>query len=235
MSKKPKDLYKMRPKNLEELLYTLMDREKFVITHYYGYFGEEKKSQEAIGKLLEITRARVNTIRKKAHLKLKTSPRNRYFSFLPDDLLIDVFGTDDLDEILDKLLSWRSGYTNLDCKITNLINNQNIQIQRYLNKTERSYDAVLRSYLNLKESIKGSDFNKYLNEINRLSRQLESQCVNFHSALQLAQKLIGDKLNVPETEINNLLAGIGEHLFRLGNIEEDLSKTLLHIKVEVGK
>jgi len=60
---------------VRKLLDTLSDREKMVMIHRYGLFGEEKKTLRATGKVFDVTGERIREIQQKALRKCRHSSR----------------------------------------------------------------------------------------------------------------------------------------------------------------
>ena len=64
--------------DMEKALDSLTDREKLILTLYFGLSGEEPLTLEDIGKRLELTRERIRQIKEKAIQRLKHSSRAKY-------------------------------------------------------------------------------------------------------------------------------------------------------------
>lgn len=64
--------------DMEKALDTLSDREKAILTLYFGLNGEEPLTLEEIGKKLNLTRERIRQIKEKAIQRLRHSSRAKY-------------------------------------------------------------------------------------------------------------------------------------------------------------
>lgn len=64
--------------DMEKALDTLSDREKLILSLYFGLNGEEPLTLEEIGKKLELTRERIRQIKEKAIVRLRHSSRSKF-------------------------------------------------------------------------------------------------------------------------------------------------------------
>ncbi|UCG52536.1 MAG: RNA polymerase sigma factor RpoD/SigA [Candidatus Latescibacterota bacterium] len=64
--------------DMERALDTLSDREKLILTLYFGLNGEEPLTLEEIGKELGLTRERIRQIKEKAMVRLRHSSRSKF-------------------------------------------------------------------------------------------------------------------------------------------------------------
>ena len=64
--------------DMEKALNTLTDREKLILTLYFGLEGEDPLTLEDIGKRLKLTRERIRQIKEKAIQRLRHSTRAKY-------------------------------------------------------------------------------------------------------------------------------------------------------------
>jgi len=64
--------------DMEKALNTLTDREKQILTMYFGLGGDEPLTLEEIGKQMELTRERIRQIKEKAIQRLRHSTRAKY-------------------------------------------------------------------------------------------------------------------------------------------------------------
>jgi RNA polymerase primary sigma factor len=64
--------------DMEKALNTLTDREKLILTLYFGLSGEDPLTLEDIGKKLKLTRERIRQIKEKAIQRLRHSTRAKY-------------------------------------------------------------------------------------------------------------------------------------------------------------
>lgn len=64
--------------DMKKALCTLTDRERTILTLYFGLGGEEPLTLEEIGKKMNLTRERIRQIKEKAILRLRHSTRNKY-------------------------------------------------------------------------------------------------------------------------------------------------------------
>lgn len=64
--------------DMEKALNTLTDREKLILTLYFGINGRDPLTLEDIGKQLELTRERIRQIKEKAIQRLRHSTRAKY-------------------------------------------------------------------------------------------------------------------------------------------------------------
>lgn len=70
--------------SLTKLLNTLIEREKFVLIHYYGLQGESAKTLSEIGILIQRTATRVGQIKSKALRKCRHFSRIDFHHDIPD-------------------------------------------------------------------------------------------------------------------------------------------------------
>lgn len=64
--------------DMEKALDTLSEREKLILTLYFGIHGEEPLTLEEIGRKLSLTRERIRQIKEKAIMRLRHSSRAKY-------------------------------------------------------------------------------------------------------------------------------------------------------------
>lgn len=64
--------------DMEKALDTLSDREKLILSLYFGLNGEEPLTLEEIGKKLALTRERIRQIKEKAIVRLRHSSRSKF-------------------------------------------------------------------------------------------------------------------------------------------------------------
>lgn len=64
--------------DMEKALNTLSERERVILSLYFGLNGEDPLTLEEIGKELGLTRERIRQIKEKAILRLRHSSRSRY-------------------------------------------------------------------------------------------------------------------------------------------------------------
>ena len=64
--------------DMERALNTLTEREKLILTLYFGLEGEDPLTLEDIGKRLKLTRERIRQIKEKAIQRLRHSTRAKY-------------------------------------------------------------------------------------------------------------------------------------------------------------
>ena len=64
--------------DMEKALDTLSDREKLILSLYFGLNGEEPLTLEEIGKKLNLTRERIRQIKEKAIVRLRHSSRSKF-------------------------------------------------------------------------------------------------------------------------------------------------------------
>jgi RNA polymerase primary sigma factor len=64
--------------DMQKALDTLTDRERGILSLYFGLEGEEPLTLEEIGKRMNLTRERIRQIKEKAILRLRHSSRSRY-------------------------------------------------------------------------------------------------------------------------------------------------------------
>ncbi len=64
--------------DMEKALDTLSDREKLILSLYFGLNGEEPFTLEEIGKKLSLTRERIRQIKEKAIVRLRHSSRSKF-------------------------------------------------------------------------------------------------------------------------------------------------------------
>jgi RNA polymerase primary sigma factor len=64
--------------DMERALDTLSDREKLILSLYFGLNGEDPLTLEEIGKKLELTRERIRQIKEKAIVRLRHSSRSKF-------------------------------------------------------------------------------------------------------------------------------------------------------------
>jgi RNA polymerase primary sigma factor len=64
--------------DMERALDTLSDREKLILTLYFGLNGEEPLTLEEIGRELGLTRERIRQIKEKAIVRLRHSSRSKF-------------------------------------------------------------------------------------------------------------------------------------------------------------
>lgn len=64
--------------DMERALNTLSDREKLILSLYFGLGGDEPMTLEEIGKKLSLTRERIRQIKEKAIMRLRHSSRSKY-------------------------------------------------------------------------------------------------------------------------------------------------------------
>jgi RNA polymerase primary sigma factor len=64
--------------DMQRALDTLTDRERMILSLYFGLGGQEPLTLEEIGKKMNLTRERIRQIKEKAILRLRHSTRNKY-------------------------------------------------------------------------------------------------------------------------------------------------------------
>ena len=64
--------------DMEKALNTLTDREKHILTLYFGLNGKDPLTLEDIGKRLDLTRERIRQIKEKAIQRLRHSTRAKF-------------------------------------------------------------------------------------------------------------------------------------------------------------
>lgn len=64
--------------DMQKALDTLTDREREILSFYFGLEGEEPLTLEEIGKRMNLTRERIRQIKEKAILRLRHSSRSKY-------------------------------------------------------------------------------------------------------------------------------------------------------------
>ena len=219
--KPAQEQYVFRPKNLEELLDTLEEREKCVICHKYGLFGESPKTLELIGKIVNVNKERVGHVLKKALTKLRLDKRGRFFAFLPDPLLIDVFGTLNIKEIFDQF--YRKPDLNIDLKFNHMRTRIEESIDLKNSKLEVFMKEVRDNYTRFVNVLQGSEFLQYLKHIDRMGTKLESQAVNIQSTLQIAQKMMGTEIKIPQVEFNKMLGELDVKIHQMKELFTEFS------------
>jgi RNA polymerase sigma factor (sigma-70 family) len=89
----PQDQIEKPNESLKELLNTLTDRERKVVTHRLGLFGEKKKTYEKIGEIFGLTRERISVIFAKAIRKCRHPERKELMQKITHSgLRKEVFG-----------------------------------------------------------------------------------------------------------------------------------------------
>jgi RNA polymerase primary sigma factor len=63
---------------MQKALDTLTDRERAILSLYFGIEGEEPLTLEEIGKRMNLTRERIRQIKEKAILRLRHNSRSKY-------------------------------------------------------------------------------------------------------------------------------------------------------------
>ncbi len=209
----------IKPKTLEDLLNTLDKREKKVLIHRFGLLGKEKKTLAKIGKDISLSRGRTGQIALKAIRKLRAYPRNIFFTLLPDFLLVEVFGTEDFRDIISQIDGRGRTIAQAQWEIINSIKKHTCGIRDYFNTVDRNYE-------NLANMLKGSNFIEVLEKFTKIIRSLDSQCTNVNSSLQIAQKILHERIPPNSREMENILKGLGEHLFCMQEIERQLKSLI---------
>jgi RNA polymerase primary sigma factor len=64
--------------DMQKALDTLTDRERAILSLYFGLEGEEPLTLEEIGKRMNLTRERIRQIKEKAILRLRHNSRSKY-------------------------------------------------------------------------------------------------------------------------------------------------------------
>jgi RNA polymerase primary sigma factor len=64
--------------DMQKALDTLTDRERQILSLYFGIEGEEPLTLEEIGKRMHLTRERIRQIKEKAILRLRHNSRSKY-------------------------------------------------------------------------------------------------------------------------------------------------------------
>jgi RNA polymerase primary sigma factor len=64
--------------DMQKALDTLTDRERAILSLYFGIEGEEPLTLEEIGKRMNLTRERIRQIKEKAILRLRHNSRSKY-------------------------------------------------------------------------------------------------------------------------------------------------------------
>jgi RNA polymerase primary sigma factor len=64
--------------DMQKALDTLTNRERAILSLYFGLEGEEPLTLEEIGKRMNLTRERIRQIKEKAILRLRHNSRSKY-------------------------------------------------------------------------------------------------------------------------------------------------------------
>jgi len=71
--------------DMQKALSTLTERERTILTLYYGLNGEEPLTLEEIGNRMNLTRERIRQIKEKAIMRLRHSSRSKYLKGYVED------------------------------------------------------------------------------------------------------------------------------------------------------
>lgn len=199
-------------RTLEELINTLGDKLKPAICHKYGLIGyKHLEKNKDIAKELGVNVSTVGSHLKVSLRRLKHISRAKFFCLMPDNLLEDVFGSTDAEEIFYNINIITPALSDFKKEVRDMY-------KSYISSSEKYIDKVDGNYSKFCEILSGSEFYSFLTAVDRLSDKIGSQAKNMHDSIEIINRYMMQHRSNPDIEIRNCLNELNEKMLRLEDI-----------------